>query len=181
MCNRDIDRYISWGRPPLAASIFKNLSDAGLSNACIFGGAQRDSDYAALWGRPITIKDYDIRVWSTESDNVVLAKLATLFGPYKVVPAAGTPHMRYLFTWQGAELDVSIRWPKDMTPAIDRVADSDAGLSAVAIDSDLCCWCRNDYQSDIRNKTITTKDTSERALTYAARLQSKFPDHRLIK
>ena len=139
-------------------------------NCCLFGGALRDAQLQ------IPIKDYDIRIWTDDPDTV-LVRLVERFGPYTVVSADGTPHVRYLFTFREAELDISLRRPiVGRTPAQDRARDSDVGLSAVAMDTDMKWWCREDYLLDLQNGTLTLRSHAPHVQQYAQRLRAKYPD-----
>ncbi len=97
--------------PPLAEPLFGALAAAGLRDCCIFGGAVRDADCSAAWGRDLPIKDYDARVWlGGESERAALARLERALGcSPRSVPAGGTPHLRHLFLWRGDEIDLSLR------------------------------------------------------------------------
>lgn len=188
--------YTPYALAPLTQGIFSKLDAAGLTLSCIFGGAQRDTDYNARHGTTRTIKDYDIRIWlpDTEFSRAQISAIDRLdqqFGPHHAIPADGTAHMRYIFNFMGAELDVSLRpVPPALlnttipieAVALNRAGDSDIGLCAVAIDPQLRGWCRPEYLKDLQNKSLTvfSTDNAQRSATYTKRMQLKFPDHRLI-
>lgn len=188
--------YIPCALAPLARSIFDSLDTAGLNLSCIFGGAQRDTDYNARHGTTRAIKDYDIRIWLPDAEFScaqlsVLDRLHQQFGPHRPIPADGTAHMRYIFNFMGAELDVSLRpvppaFLNTTIPveavALNSAGDSDIGLCAVAIDPQLRGWCRPEYLEDLQNKSLTVfpSNNAQRRALYTERMRTKFPDHRII-
>ena len=183
--------------PALTGRIFAALRTAGLEHFALFGGAVRDADFNARNEAPRTIKDYDLRIWLPEAafTNDVTESLARLTrefpGGYQTVPAGGTPHMRYLFSCGGMELDLSFRRipaeyaETSLSPssvARDRAGDSDVGLCAVAIDPEFQCWCRREYLADQANRTLTVYPISDptRKEIYLTRMRAKFPGHTVV-
>lgn len=172
---------------------FEIMEEAGVEQYALFGGAVRDTDYAAYHGIDRTIKDYDVRVWlpSEEYDQQLLEFVANLgrvtVSPLRIVPAGGTSHVRYCFEFSGTEMDVSIRPRKNGTrliaaTAIDRASDADIGLSAVAIAPDKTIWATPEYLTDRDYCTLTVyPDTNaDRLADYTARMMSKYPDHIVV-
>lgn len=157
------------------------LKTKGFDCFCIFGGAVRDSDDKQK--HKACVKDYDIRIWSEHQDHIVCSTLSSLFGNFETLPCIGTDKVHYIFSWkESIELDISIRQKKEKHDpddcAKDRVANSDIGLSAIAMASNGNCWCTPEYVSDRDNCTITiVKDAfdNERINTYCQRLQKKYP------
>lgn len=183
--------------PPLVESIARLLKDAGASHFAFFGGAIRDADYSARHGEFRQIKDYDIRVWfSNEGFEVqreqFLRNLEIFAGGIvQELPCPGTNKLHYVLTFQGSELDISIRgipaqWTMNVpTEAVaqERAADSDIGLCSIALDPDFRAWARPEYLVDQEQKTLTVFPIADmnRKASYAARMLAKFPLHRLVE
>jgi len=83
-------------------------------------------------------------------------------------------------------MDVSIRPLSSLTVAsvaIERVGESDIGLSSVAIGLDGVTWATPEYVEDRNNRTLTVypRPNAERRLReYTERMQAKFPSHTVI-
>ena len=173
----------------------------------LFGGAVRDTDYAAFHGLESQVNDYDIRVWLPEDDHEerkreFVARLGMLAGTaIREVPSAGTGVIRYCLDYRGVELDVSVRRPlaevdnvdvrapslatlsTGALVAIERVKESDIGLSSVAIGSDGSAWETPEHAADRANRTLTVypRPNAERRLReYSERMHQKFPGHAVI-
>lgn len=172
---------------------FEVLQEVGVEQYALFGGAVRDTDYAAYHGIDRAIKDYDVRIWlpQEEYDQQLLEFVANLgrvtISPLRIVPAGGTPHVRYCFELSGTEMDVSVRPSKNgarliAATAIDRVSDADIGLSAVAIAPDKTAWATPEYLTDRNNRTLTVypDPNADRLADYTARMMSKYPDHTIV-
>lgn len=183
--------------PPLAKSIFCGLARAGVTQACIFGGAIRDAEYNRRFRATRQIKDYDIRIWLPNdaaydaNKDALIPKLEREFGPQTIMPSAGTGRPRHIFNFRSTELDVSIRPTpanaatgplKAAAVAIDRAGDSDIALCSVALAPTLSGWCHPQYLKDRDNKTLTVfpNDDAARQAAYTARMHAKFPQHRII-
>lgn len=195
-----IDRQLA-ARPPDIESCFElintTLQKADQPDApfALFGGAIRDTDYAAYHGEYRPVNDYDVRIWLAEDDHEQrLQEFAASLGSVSVstvreTPTFGSHHIRYCFEYRGAELDISVRPPKNTSldpgrVAIERAGDSDAGLSSVAIAQDGSVWATPEYLNDRNNRTTTIyhRPNAERRLReYTERMQVKFPDHQIIK
>lgn len=173
---------------------FEVMQKAGAEQFALFGGAVRDTDYAAYYGREPRIKDYDMRVWlPPEEYDEHMRKFVVNLGrvaasPVREVPAGGTPHMRYCFDLGDTEMDVSVRPIKDGAvllagAAIDRVRDADIGLSSVAIAADGTAWATPEYVDDRNNRTLTVypHPNADRLAEYTARMALKYPDHTIIR
>jgi len=99
---------------------------------------------------------------------------------------AGTGSIRYCLNYLGVEMDVSIRPLSSLTVAsvaIERVGESDIGLSSVAIGLDGVTWATPEYVEDRNNRTLTVypRPNAERRLReYTERMQAKFPSHTVI-
>jgi hypothetical protein len=167
----------------------------------LFGGAVRDAHYSATYPQePPRINDYDIRVWLPEDDHEVHTKefvqrLGAFSGSeVEYRPSAGTGRIRYYLTWEGIELDISVRKPEIVVPsnstslavarvALERAGESDAGLSSVAIAPDRTAWAMPEFQRDVTDRTITMyprPNSGTRLPEYAERMQRKFPGHRVV-
>jgi hypothetical protein len=179
--------------PSQMKACFEFLYHIGVKHFAIFGGAVRDTDYAAYHAKKIKVKDYDIRIWLPSDhyeshlqafiDQLVLYTKADI----KKVPCGGT-NISYCFMYQETEFDISIRpIPQDYANkpvplgavAIDRANSSDIGLSSVAIDPSGQAWAKPEYLLDRCMKTLTVFPNSnlKQKLAYAARMKTKFPDH----
>jgi hypothetical protein len=193
---KTIERVALDAEPPGLYDCFDLLREVAPETPfALFGGAVRDAHYAAHWGLPSGLNDYDIRVWLPEDDHAAhteafVRRLGKISGgevAYK--PSAGTGRIRYyVILEEGTELDISVRNPANTSRAvasvaIDRASDADAGLSSVAIAPDGTAWATPEFQSDVENRTITMyprPDSGDRLPTYAERMQAKFPDHEVI-
>lgn len=174
---------------------FAILDAAGVGEAsAIFGGAIRDTYYAAHWGNVPRVNDYDVRVWLPDDEYAGReAEFAQRLGEAAGYPvehklSAGTNRVRYYVTMNDAELDVSVR-PKAAADisgdaiAIDRAGDADAGLSSVALARNGNLWATPEFVQDIENKTISLYPRPENTVrlgAYAARMGQKFSDHDLV-
>lgn len=172
---------------------FEIMQEVGVEQYALFGGAVRDTDYAAYHGVDRAIKDYDVRVWlpPEEYDQQLAEFVANLgkvtISPLRTVPAGGTPHVRYCFEFSGTEMDVSVRPGKDgarsvAATAIDRALDADIGLSAVAIAPDKTAWATPEYIADRDKCTLTVypDPNIDRLADYTARMMGKYPDHTIV-
>jgi|GEM_PF-1084746 len=184
-------------QPPGARECFELLRevDPGAPFA-LFGGAVRDAQYAAHWGVPARLNDYDIRVWLPEDEHKArtedfVRRLGQVSGSeIEHKPSAGpSGRIRYYFTLgSGIELDVSVRPPATASldvarVAIERAGDADAGLSSVAIAPDGSAWATPEFQADIENRTISMyprPNSGNRLPEYAERMQARFPDHEVV-
>lgn len=89
----------------------------------------------------------------------------------ELTPSAGTGRLRHVAFWRGIEMDISAReapagaWVKGAC-AMDRAMDSDASLSAIAIDPDLNAWCESQYEVDrvLKRLSFYPQSDADRAL-----------------
>jgi hypothetical protein len=195
-------------RPPALESCFDILRTTDPhAPFALFGGAVRDTDYAAFHGIAAHVNDYDLRVWLPTDDHEerkleFVARLGTLaHTAIREVPSAGTGIIRYRLDYRGAEMDVSIRPPvtyiRDVNiqtasadnlsvgsrVAIERVKESDIGLSSVAIGSDGTAWETPEHEADRANHTLTVYprlDAERRLREYSERMLERFPNHEVI-
>jgi hypothetical protein len=178
--------------PPLAAPIFDILQAAGARAFCLFGGALRDADHNSRWCDTRPIKDYDIRIWleaSGPDEETLVQNIATgLQATVRVVPSPGTGRSRYCFDFAGSEVDISIRQAPSQyagcvipieAVALERAADSDIGISSVAMDPSMQAWARPEYLHDQSARTLTVFDIPDalRKAAYLTRMRAKFPGH----
>ena len=194
--NKNVLQRELLGYPPQARQIFDVLEQAGAENFALFGGAARDADYAVRQNKPPRINDYDIRVWfapaTLDSDTTAFVEKLKEHAEVIETPSVGTGRIRYCLNLHSVELDISVR----VTPAeyqnlehvpveavaIDRALDADIGLCSIAIDPLGRAWSTDEYEYDQTHKTLTVypiEDVSRRQ-SYAARMQRKFPENRLI-
>jgi hypothetical protein len=190
-----IERVILDAQPPGINDCFALLHEvAPEAPFALFGGAVRDAHYAAYWGVPPQLNDYDVRVWLPADEHeahteAFVRHLGEVSGSeIEHKPSAGTGRIRYYFAMGGIELDVSVRKPVTTSLAVARVAierasDADAGLSSVAIAPDGTAWATPEFQSDVENRTITMyprPGSGNRLPEYAERMQGKFPGHEVV-
>ena len=153
----------------------------GFEYFCIFGGSIRDSDLKQK--NDSAIKDYDIRIWSDKTDDVVCSSILSQLSlsEYKKVKCEGTDYYRYIFVYDEIEFDISIRQIPTCTITIEdcakeRAMNSDIGLSAIAISPSKKCWVHPQYIYDRDNGTLTLiKEQSIRTSAYMKRMLLKFP------
>ncbi len=76
----------------------------------------------------------------------------------------------------GGHIDVS-------AVAVDRVRDSDLGISAVAIDSAGGAWATSEYELDQERGQITVYPVTDnaRVSSYLERISKKFPRNRIVE
>lgn len=183
--------------PPYINDIFAHLKNSGAKHFTLYGGAMRDVDLGSRSATPKSPKDYDLRIWfppeTIEADTQrFLARMAACIdAPWNTIPAEGTPYQRHIGQYRGIELDVSIRAiPQSLhgtvlTPfavAHDRILDSDASLSAIALDPEMNAWARPEYLSDRDNGIITLFFSGDdaRQASYAARMRQKYPERKIL-
>lgn len=190
-------------QPPDTAEAFEILREAGSRSMetrafgafALFGGAIRDSDYAARHNLQWPVNDYDLRVWLPQDyhDERVqdfARHMGAVAGvPVEEVPSLGSGRIRYYLTLPHMEMDVSIRpepnRPYDVTEvARTRAMDADIGLSSVAIASTFQAFAATEYEQDRDNRTLTVypdpNPAIDRVVTYTAKMQNKFPDHTVV-
>ena len=163
--------------------IINTLSEAGFKFFCIFGGSLRDSDLKQK--NKCEIKDYDIRIWSEKTEEMVCAQLTlrSSIGACTKIKCIGTANNRYVFSYDGMELDVSIRQIPSAKSNIEdcakeRVMNADIGLSAIAMSSTGSCWVHEEYIHDRDNDTLTLlKEKCIRTDEYMKRMMVKFPNN----
>lgn len=170
---------------PFSKDIFYILNKLEYHNSVIFGGSIRDfvlSNYQTN-----TINDYDIRIVSTKLDIDIANSLTPYFGQYTIVPSLGSNKQRFLFNFNGIELDISIRSinPNNSTlfrNALERSHNSDAAISSFVLDSTLACFCRIDAIYDIENNSLTFYNSQniERLDYYIKKMENKFPNRKRI-
>ena len=192
---KNIEQVSLDAQPPGTNDCFDLLREAAPGAPfALFGGAVRDTHYAAHWGTPSRLNDYDLRIWLPEDEHeartrMFVRRLGEISGSeIEHKPSAGTGRIRYYFTMGDMELDVSVRTPATTSLAVARVAieragDADAGLSSVAIAPDGVAWATPEFTSDVENHTITMyprPDSGNRLPEYAERMQEKFPEHEVI-
>lgn len=192
---KSVEQIALAAQPPDLQTCFDLLQAADpTAPFALFGGAVRDAHYAAHWGLPSQLNDYDIRVWLPEDGHearteTFVRRLGEAAGTaVEHRPSAGTGRIRYYLTLGRLELDVSIRTPALTSLAVARVAieragDADAGLSSVAIAPDGTTWATPEFLRDVTNRTITMyprPNSGNRLPEYAARMQQKFPNHEVV-
>lgn len=164
--------------------ILNLLSESGFTFFCIFGGSLRDSDTKQKYCT--TVKDYDIRIWSEKTEEEVCSQLLQFGTPTKT-QCIGTTNHRYIYFYDGLELDISIRnisYSKCHIHdcAKERVMNADVALSAIAMSETGACWVHPQYLNDRKDSTLTLiKDKCNRTNEYLKRLKLKFPYSRLYE
>jgi hypothetical protein len=195
---RNIKPVKLMGYPPLMETIFNLLKKCEIKYFAIFGGAIRDADYAERHHEPLSIKDYDVRIWLSPNEiekakNGFFEKLRMHSGgSIAETSSPGTGKIRYCLSYMNAELDISIREIPEKfinekkisieAVAIDRANDSDIGLSSVAIDPSGQAWATPEYVEDQDNETLTVyqNENEIRVREYLERMRRKFPGHLVI-
>lgn len=194
---KNVEEITLQAKPPGINDCFELLREvAPEAPFALFGGAVRDTHYAAYWDGPSQLNDYDIRVWLPEDEHkarteAFVRHLGEVSGnEIEHKPSAGpSGRIRYYLTMRSdIELDVSVRTPATTSlaiasVAIERAGDADAGLSSVAIAPDGTVWATPEFQSDIENHTISMyprPDSGNRLPEYAKHMQTKFPGHEVI-
>lgn len=185
--------------PQKAQVIFKHLQQAGISVACLYGGALRDTDCSHAQQRIIRINDYDVRAWipgcNFEEKLVEITDNLSAQKGVKVEDAEwwGLDKPRYKLKLAGVEIDLSLRSKSDALfldnriftrVAVDRAYDSDLGISGIALANNGDTWVSKEYLQDRDNHTITIfpTDHNQRSIAYAERLRNKkFLHHTIIK
>ena len=196
LMNKNIRQIELADYPPQLRMIFDVLNMAGAENYALFGGAARDADNAARKKRPPQINDYDIRVWfspdTLESNTQAFVEKLRAYANVVETPSAGTGRIRYCMNLNGIELDISVRPVPDEyknqkyipaeAVAIDRALDADIGICSVAIDSTGRAWATEEYENDQEYDTLTVYPIADagRRIAYTARMQTKFPTHKVI-
>lgn len=176
--------------PAHCEELFKRLKRLGPVDGALFGGALRDADLGAYWAEPRAIKDYDVRLWmpigslSGAWEQSLAKRISEVFegAVVELTPSAGTGRLRHVAFWQGIEMDISAREAPagkliKGACAMDRAMDSDASLSAIAIDFDLNAWCEAQYEIDRARKRLSfyPQPDQDRAMVYRQRMIGKFP------
>lgn len=164
--------------------IINILSEVGFNYFCIFGGSLRDSDENQKY--KCNPKDYDIRIWSDKTEEKVCSQLSlrSSLGAYTQMKCEGTKHNRYVFFYDGIELDISIRKLEKGTGihdcAKERVMNADIGISSIAMAPDGTCWAHPQYLLDRDNNTLTLiRNKCIRTDEYVKRLSLKFPNMKI--
>lgn len=181
--------------PDKTAAIFEAVNSATVKSAsCVFGGCLRDTDCSAFYGMAIPVNDYDMRIWVIdgflhESAGIILDHLTHKGATIREAQSWDKDKPRYEADFLGTKIDISFRSKPynqvrhesaSSLVAIDRVRDSDVGLSAIAMDDRHNVWIMPEYLTDRAGLklTVLSKDHLDRSLAYAERLKAKkYPLH----
>lgn len=168
--------------PENVKDLMSFLWTAGFRYFCLFGGAVRDID------RGVAPTDYDVRVW-VQSPNETMDKLNAVRhhfdGPIEGRETNGK--IRWLFKYRGMDIDLS---PRVVTRefvsieevAKDRVADSDANCSQIAMDPFYGVHVSEHYPLSKDGLILLRdpkgdEDVARRLDAYEKKLRGKFPSH----
>lgn len=169
--------------------------EGGFHASAIYGGALRDEDYNAVHGTNIQVSDHDSRIWLPAGDfeneierfKRLMQKAGGQINPIRQ-HAPDKPRIEVVMP--DGKLDISFR-PRPMSDltgpeaaelvAINRARAAPIALSGIAIGSNLRVFAQPLYASDRDNKTLTVVQNGahDPFPDYVAKMQRKFPDHKV--